>query len=115
MIDIHAAELRVPVSILAEEDPSEDDWAYESDAWVVVGRGMARLKALTGLEALVGEGIDTIQRYECVMRWRNDITTEHVLRDDRNDRRYQIESVVNDDQANKWLMLRVVFNHAAST
>lgn len=111
-VKVQASELRVPMTILSEVDPSEDDWAHEADQWQEVGRCMAKLKALTGLEAIVGDGIDNIQRYECVIRYRMDITPDHVLRDDRTGQLYQIESVVNDDQRSQWTVMRVVFNHA---
>jgi len=110
-LKVTAKDLQTPFTILKEMD-REDDWATQERRYRTVAIVWGMVTAKSGVESMIGDGIDAIQRYRVVIRYMEGITSDMVLRNDRTGHTYHIESVSEHLHQGRWLIINAAHNSA---
>ena len=101
--DVHAGLLRKRVS-LQELVKLPDGGGGFSTEWVEFARAWAYIKPLSGTESLVGMQLEDSISHDIMMRYRSALRAKHrVVYDGRE---FNIISVINVEERDKWSQLR---------
>ena len=101
--DIHAGKLRHKISLQRREKTPDGGGGYTYD-WVEYDTTYAWIRPMSGVENLVAMRIESNITHDLFIRYRADLNAK-----DRivfGSRSFDVVSVINIEERNKWLQLR---------
>lgn len=101
--DVHAGLLRKRISIerLTETPDGGGGWTV---TWAELDKAWAYIKPLSGTESMVAMQLEDVITHDIVIRYRSDITAKDRIVYAGRD--FNIISVINPEERDKWLQLR---------
>jgi SPP1 family predicted phage head-tail adaptor len=84
--------------LLEEESLISDGLGGQTSTWNTVATLWAEISPISGKEQLFASQLNSSVRYRLMLRYRGEVTTRMRLRDDTNNRIFNIRSVINVEE-----------------
>ena len=109
-MEINAAELRTTLQIQRKRNApkDQDDWSETPDTGARIGSLKAKIEENGGDERSLSGTRTAIRRYKITARFRRGLCTTDRLCDPVDKVTYNIESLANHKQENRWLVITAV-------
>lgn len=106
VIKMNPAKLNKRIAFEAYDPNAKDEDGYplkEEDAWTQVKLAWASIKTLKGREFIEAQAVQAENTVRFIVRHAKDVNTK--MRIIYNQRKFNIESIINDDEKNKTLTI----------